>query len=335
MGNKLGWIIAGIGLTVVIVVILMLVVFPSPDKPTRDTRQAGTLDLQAPATPISKLGVNPLGGGNAGDDYAKAVEHYQRNDEDFKRIWQKLADSHKTTLNENELAMCNTLLLRMKPAMGKKEMRYTLVYTPSQLKISAFADGSDDLFRLWEVLECLRTHYERTNQTDKAIKLTQHELVLGWHMMNERARANMVQTGLTIQKHAAQILAENYRQKKDNAKAQAAQNYRDEIAGIDGEYTRKFRFVWTLKRRSDGKQGPNPGDIFNIIENDQDRAWRVEGLLMVGWLKFSEKSNRGNMRAIKNFWQQYSASDDPLLRAAAEISKTATKAQIETWAAGE
>jgi len=60
------------------------------------------------------------------------------------------------------------------------------------------------------------------------------------------------------------------------------------------------------------------GDVFNIIENDEDRMWRVEGLLLLGPLKFRFEKIERNRVKIDQLIDQYKGHGDPLLKAAAQ-----------------
>jgi len=74
MGNKLGWIIAGSIMLVLVVAICWVIFLPPHSDPTADTTKEGALDLKTVEVPVTAvLGSEPKGGGNAADDYKKAV----------------------------------------------------------------------------------------------------------------------------------------------------------------------------------------------------------------------------------------------------------------------
>lgn len=328
MGNKLGWAI-GIGGTILAVVVVVLLLKYSPaDSPTHKTLQEGALDVKAPAMSIGEvLGKTPDGPGNAGDDYAAAVAVWDANRDELQKIYDVLSSTQRH-LTSQELALCNQVYEKLKPAIHKKDMRYTFVHTPKALNVSAFADGVDELMGLNYVLECIAEHYRRTEKPRPVVTVNQHRLVLGWHMMNERARMQMVAAGMDVMEAALMFLETYYPEIGKDTQAEAADEYRSQIALARSAMETKRKIVWTLEARADGKNAPQPGDLFNIIENDQDRTWRVEALLALAVLRHTEKDHRGNMRKINELLDSYAASDDDLLRVAAEVAKTRTKEQI-------
>ncbi len=324
MGNKLGWIIAGVMLAGLIGYILSNFVFPSPSEPTSATMRLGVLDLHAPAKPIETvLGFAPSQDQDAGEDYSAAIAFYNQHREEFEAMFDRLRNDEIATLDLTDLELCRTLLQLLEPAANKKEMAYTFVYTPTDLKVSAFADGATDFERLSNTLQTVAEHYKRTNQLAESVKPAQALFIMGWHMMNERRRYQIVASGMDYQNVAIQILQEAYRNADDAEKLQAAESYLSELVFAHKLTTDKQSIVWTFD--------PKPGDIFNIIENDKDRTWRIEGTLALGMLKLRQKGNRGNMRKIEQLFTTTQAGDDEIIRAAGKVAQSCTSDQITSW----
>ncbi len=93
--------------------------------------------------------------------------------------------------------------------------------------------------------------------------------------------------------------------------------YRDAVRRVQQAYREKTKIVWNTK--------PSPGDIFYIIENDEDRVWRVQGLLTLGLIRFTALGSRGDKRRIEQLVKKHSAGNDPYLAAAAKAAQNFTK----------
>lgn len=322
MGNKLGWILAGVLLLGLIGYLVFTMVLPSPDRPTPATTRSGVLDLQGPKTPLADaLGHEPTRDGNAGDDYAAAAAYYNQNQAQFEAMFERLNSAVDTTLEVTDLELGRQLLQKMAPAVHKKNLAYTFVHTPKELKVSAFADGKEDFEKLSRALQCLLEYYDREKQPAKGVEPAKAMFMMGWHLMNERARFDLVAAGMEYQEAAGLFLLKAYKETGQGDKLEAMENYLDELKRAHGRTTAKQRIMWT--------HNPKAGDIFNIIENDKDRTWRIEGTLALGILKFRQKGHRGNMRKMEKIWAEAQGSDDELLRAAAKVAKNCAKEQIE------
>lgn len=324
MGNKLGWIIAGLLVALLVVYLLLTVVFPSPDDPTADTKQPGILDLLAPRTPVAEaMGEEPIRDADAGDDYAAAVAFYRKHAADFEAMHALLENDENALLDISRMELCRTILKTLAPAAKKRTMTYTFVHTPTALKVSAFPDGAKDFEHLADVLECLIEHYRRTKQLGQAIEPARVLFWMGWHLMNERARFFLVASGMEYQNAAGETLLEAYKNAGDAKKLEAMENYLSELRTAHQLTMAKQKIVWNYNAHA--------GDVFHIVENDKDRAWRVEGTLALGVLKFRQKGHRGNLRKIDQLLEAARTDPEELIRAAAEVARSCTAEEITRW----
>jgi hypothetical protein len=327
MGNKLGWIIAT-GLAVALIAFVLVRVFvPSVTPPTQATTQPGALELISPGGDIQAIiGYVPKAPGNAGDDYAKALHYYKENADDFREGSELVENQPKGLLRAYQLDRFENLAKLLAPGSLKKDMQFTFVHTPQKLKVTARADGGADLQDLADAMDSLCVHYYRDGKINQAISAGLCQFVLGWQMMNERRRADIVARGMDIQLRSCQRLAVCYRKKGDKSKARAAREHVAELEKATKQFAEKFRIVWATKA--------NPGDIFNIIDNDADQTWQLEATLALGVLKFTAKGQAGDMDALEKHLAKAEASDDKLIRAAAKVARECTKPQIQSWAVG-
>jgi len=123
---------------------------------------------------------------------------------------------------------------------------------------------------------------------------------------------------------ALESLEYAYGQKKQTDQVKTCAAYRKELAAAYDVLYTKMSVLWK-------PEGSIPGDAYNIIENDKDRACRVDAILVLGIQKITAKGHRGNDRIREEFLEQYSKSNDDLVRAAAESARSCTKTQIEEW----
>ena len=125
MGNRLGWILAGIFGTFVIIVLVKVLFFPSPTDPTRATLGPGMLTLQKPAEPLTTLLPSaPDGEGNAADDYRRALKSYEKNNEAiqamFKHYNALMKDEYRLT--DDDVALLNLVAKPIAAGAAKKDM---------------------------------------------------------------------------------------------------------------------------------------------------------------------------------------------------------------------
>ena len=315
MGNKLGWILAGVLLAALIIVIVLVALIPKwqRSKPTRATLAKGFMELMTvKESPAVVLGAEPDGAGNAGDDYQKAVELYK-------------ANSTKLEFADDAGEMVDLLKqIHAHVAAGAKKakMEYSFIHTPKKFVIGYRHEPAVELQKLSHALELLGKHYLDKQQYTEAEKVYKDELVLGWHMVKERSRAHMVQAGINVQFLALKGLNDRYsaRENEDQQLFQKLQTYSDALEPLERAYGEKTRVVYSRK--------PEPGDIFNIVENDKDRAWRVQAILVAGIVRFTA-AKEGDVNYANELIKKYVTSSDPFEQAAAVAAREATEQDFE------
>ena len=89
---------------------------------------------------------------------------------------------------------------------------------------------------------------------------------------------------------------------------------------------KKFSIVWSIVPHP-----PHPGDVFNVVENDKDRTWRVEALLVCGVIRLAAREE-GDIQAANKLVEKSCSSPDEFERAAAEAAKKMTRQDLESVA---
>jgi len=319
MGSKLGWLLAGLLVVGVVGIILVMAVFPSASPATAATLREGVLDLHTVGPPTAVLGREPTGAGNAADDYKKAIDLYNANIDVIKRgtIDRGKIARGQASLDRRTMKILTDIAARVADGAQKKEMKYTLVHTPKKFQVGYFYEPADALRNISAAVTLLATQHYARKEYDEARKALQDAFVIGWHMMNERSRMDLVRIGLGIQRDAVAGLVTLYEKWPDEGggeKISALSDYDRQLRRLGDSYDDKRRVIWVL-----GK-GASPGDVFNIIENDEDRACRVQALLYLGVLRFTA-ATRGDRRKTRKLIDKYAASDDLIEKAAAVAAR--------------
>ncbi len=321
MGNRLGWILAIIFGVVVIGVLVKSLAFPPPTPPTRATLAPEMLTLQKPLEPLTAiLPAEPAGAGNAADDYRLAWKLYDQNKEAMQKIFEHENDVYldKYHLTDEEVALLNLIARPIAAGAAKKEMTY---YSPEKMDIPYWSAEAEQFQSLAEVPRMLFVHYvgKGPEGYPAAEKCMFDILAMSHHLIVERARIDIVRTGIGLQKNACELLEILYDKWKKPERLKAVRNYRTGLRDISGIYTDLYGVIWSLKRRQSGTFGPHPGDIFNLVANHADRAIRVDAILGLGMVKLTCGS-RGDHKRVRELIDEKLNSDDPIEKAAAKCA---------------
>jgi len=89
---------------------------------------------------------------------------------------------------------------------------------------------------------------------------------------------------------------------------------------------------WNPKEKLVRRLGPlsKPGDLWNLAEHDEDRAWRIEGVMWLGVAKWTEVSEGPERRAIQKFLQKKATSPDAVMAKRAKIAADFTRMDVRT-----
>ncbi|GEM_PF-1140061 len=335
MGNKTGWIVGGILLAAVLIFLMLFVFSPLPSSPYL-TNEPGFMELKVPLTPLNAIIPGaPTGPGNAADDYAKALTFYKQHATDIDNT-ADIAPFNAATAASNPWAnpdfkACLDLADIVAEGAKKAEFRYTFVMTPKKLKPYFQVDFARELYQIsLGSSQCYMVHMDR-KEYPKAEKRMQDLFILGWHMFNERALADMSMQGLDIMVVGVQRLQELYNVWPDSPKdrLRSLREYENELLGIREYDKQKKRLLWDSLPlgRSTGDQF-YPGDVLAMAEKEQDHAWKVQAILTLGPMKY-RAVGRGDIKETLGLIRKYLRSEDPLIKAAAECSNEMTRDQYQ------
>ncbi len=351
VGSSKGWLIAaGIFAVFVLMVLVnvMPILFGIRSEPTGATRPS-EIALWDLSTPLSSVVAEvPVGAGNAGEDYFRALRIMRDNKEDLRKLGieldigehdaRNLVRYNRDEKTQAELAVeieemaipfpesANEILAHVASGADKGEMVYMLKYTPAKLQVARPLDAVEEFWDLADLLLDIGAYYRARGEYDKAQAVIEDVCVMGWHMFNERGNVGLMAKGLFIQEEAGLELQYLYLELEDEAKRAMAEAYTRAAKALGGELKAKGKILDPPQKKGGKPVIAKAGDVFNIVENDKDRAWRAEGILTLGVLKaqMSGVLPRTDERAVRELIEEYLGSDDPLLRAAAQAARDFT-----------
>jgi hypothetical protein len=301
-----------------IVVVVFVLMPEGPTPPTDATTTPGRLEKKTIAVSPEKIvGSLPNGGGNAGEEYFQAAQRYY----DDKQLLIDTFGNGIENPSAEGLAAFEAIHALAAKGAGKKEMRYTTVFRDKTFKMTHRLKGALDLQRVGTILDKLAQHYFAVGKKQQAREVWTHEFILGMHMINERSRPHMVTSGIGNQREAIKGLAKLARDAGDEKTVETMQGYLDELNDLSAFFRMKLGFIWKAKPQD------YAGDVFNIAENDQDRAWQAEAVLFLGVLKFTQ-GHKPDLEYIDTLIKKHLASDDPYIRTAAEAAEAFTRKEF-------
>lgn len=324
MGSRLGWMLALIFAAFVITAIVVVVLFPSPTPPTRATTAAGMLTCQQPRKPISLvIGTTPEGKGDAGDDYWNALQLYDANAPALKEIARHYTQIARGEyrLRASEVDLLRQVAEPIAAGAGRGRMSYYFRLTPKKMGMPYYPAEAGKFQNLAGVPQLLAAHYAASGQESypQAEKCLFDMLVLGWHLMGERARMDLVGTGVGLQQAACELLAGLYGKWNRPERLEAVRQYKDGLWDLGSIYSDLREVIWQSTHQQGAAPGPHPGDIFNLAENHADRAVRAEATLALGVVKLTV-TTRGDRRYVKKLIAAKLGSEDAIERVAAECA---------------
>ena len=280
--------------------------------------------IEVTLSPAALLGgTEPNAPGNAADDYRKAIEVCKANADRIADAMDRMDEisAGKYKLSPSVMKTLETILDHVSAGAAKREMQFT---TPQDLAVRYADDRAARLARVSEALVLLVNAYYSAKDYERLEKTLRAKLVLGWHMAGEHVRATMCLQGLEIQTQAAGAMRVLYGkwEKEDRAAVlKAAGEYEAAVRTAARAYRVKFSQVW--------KAMPQPEDVFAVLEADKDRAWRVEGLLLCGVIRFTRTEDAAVQKAAAKFLETHADDKDPFVKAAAAAAAGLTKKAFE------
>lgn len=317
-GNKLGWILAGAMVVLMVLTIGVAYVISSKQtSPTIFTQDEVMLaELQLPVDPKGLL-PEQTQDGDARDVYWRAIGDYAQNANEYERL--------ATTFD-------------MKTALGMEGVgamleaapygRATLFDGKAEAAVGyGTRPGVGALHKVGGVCARIGTEYARLKSFPEAKRYLNATYVLGYHLYTQRMSRLQLSAGLGLMAHSATVLkqiASAEGNKEEAAKYERfvsgyQQYYKDHIEPMERVITSVDPTV----------QSEHVGDVFVIVDKSAERVWRVEGALKLGMYKYNTNT-AGDRRAAIRKVKSLLADPDPAIAAAALAAKELTLEQYRT-----
>lgn len=335
MGTKTGWIIATLIVVGVAIAAMAVIFFPPVSGPS-ETRSPAMLEMGTVYVPLVRaIGREPTIDGDAGPDYQRAIEIHMNNSPDIEAVgngdhWDDLvgADNAWTDPGLKKIKEIHAIVAG---AAKKKWMKYTFAFTDKELAFGFHHQAPEKFWKLAVSLRMLADMLAAKGRYAEAAEVIKDILIMGRHMYDEHAVAYMGLTGLEVQEYAAKALQKLYRTWKEAPKEAAGflQKYETEVGPILNMYRKKKEILWDNIPKNNEAGDPKlaPGDVFNILEHDQDPAWRVQAVIALGALKF-RVAGRGDRKYAFRLIRQCLQSKEPAIAAAAKVADSLTREQF-------
>jgi len=323
--NKItGLIFGGVMALIVGGVLIKVLVFPSTEVPTFETSKAGFMDvIEVGAKITDVLGAAPSGAGNAAEHYARAVEVFFANQnillDAAADLGQGKADDHADALKTLE-----TIRVHIGDGAKQASMNYLAAHASGKLQVSKRQDNVERLGQTIDSLSILGDYYMQNQRLKDANAMYRDMLVAGWHMVQAHSHMHMTLYGQDIQATALSGMSKSL-EKTENKDADYEQRaplyaYLNALNEFKSKYEEKSMVFHKPRLVA--------GDIWNIAENDKDRAWRVQAILGMGMIRFTHDTSRTNTARNNAMIEKFLKSSDPVEKLAAQAAKAFTKPEF-------
>ena len=331
MGKALSWVLAGMFGAFALIMIVKYAFYPSPTSPSL-TGRSEMLSFQRPEEPLALvIGAEPAAAGDAGGDYRLAMDVYSENTQAIDEMIERARDGDlargEYRYTPEQLALLGKAADHVADAAAKRKMSFYFRLTPKEIKRPYFAIEADRFQELYDTLYALAIHHVFVGgeqEYPRAEKCLFHALVMGRHMVDERARLDIVNQGLVIQESACDTLISLYRLWKKPDRVDAVKAYKGGLLEITSQYTALQGVIWGIESLW---RCPHPGDVFNLAANHEDRAIRVEAIVVLGIIRHGQ-IGRGDQRIVRKLIDQKLRSSDELEAAAAEAADEMTRKDL-------
>jgi hypothetical protein len=250
----------------------------------------------------------PSGDGNAGEDYKQAVdivsplfEKALEENPEFSRTildqtaadigtWMnpKVGKAQNKPVNPEGLQVMERIAACVAQGAAKKEMKYP--FNLAKMEVTYNLPEAKYLHVVSQALGDY-AHYQNLvlKKPEEAQKILFNRFIMGWHMSRDRVFPYFVLAGFDIQISSCQGLGnpDGLYAKWPGHKGQVekVKAYISAANDVKSFFNSKSKFLFSNFARVDAP--PNPGDLFNVVQNDKDPCWRIQGIFALGMLKFS------------------------------------------------
>jgi len=296
-----------------------------PTRPTGATTGAGTLDVQAPESPVTLvLAAEPGGAGDAGDDYHRAFTLYKQDRAEIDELKNRYLDMVRKRFvpTPADLKLLQPVADALAAGAAKKDMTYCFRLGPKRIQVPYIPPESGMFQDTCDVQKFLATYHVSQGEEHypQAEKLLRERFTAGWHLMRERARLGIVRRGFGLQRDSCALLRQLYQRWGKADRDREVRRYVDEL-DVAAKVYRDLEYVvlW--------HNPPHPGDVFNLAENHADPAVRRHATVVLGVVKLT-CTRYGDKRYVAKLIDEKLRSPDAIESEAARCAKAFDQAAL-------
>jgi hypothetical protein len=182
----------------------------------------------------------------------------------------------------------------------------------------------DTLYTMGQVASKAATSMRSDKKRDEALKASRAVLIFGDRLFNQGGYVAYKSAGLGCVSEGLAGLEAYYSERffPDAGKEAAAKELYESY--------RKQTESWNKKEKLVRRIPPlDPGDLWNLAEHDEDRAWRADGLMWLGVAKWTNASG-AQRSAIQKYLESKMASADPLTAQRAKLAAEFKREDVRT-----
>jgi hypothetical protein len=306
---------------IVIVVVAMLVLGrgKSVGAPTDETAPAVLQKIELKGD-IAKLVTPPP----AEDSGAAAL--YEAAVKEVAAIGDAFIPELKAQPEPSKVAKFKSIIDKMEAA-ADKGLGESLLNFEASMPITPGAEWKirDTLYGMGQLTAKHAMSARADKNQEAAEKSARATLIWGQRLFNNGAFVAYKSAGLGAYSEGLAAFEAHYSERffPDAGKAAAAKELYDAYRASTEAWNKKEKLVRRISPLS------KPGDLWNLAENDQDRAWRLDGLMWLGVAKWTEASGAQRSK-IQTYLEQKSASPDPLIAMRAKQAAALTREDVRT-----
>ena len=316
MDKTTGIVVGAILLLIVGGVILRVVVFPPTDSATRETSRPGFMKLITVDAKITDvLDAAPSGSDDAAKHYAQAIELFAANKDSIVSAAADLGDGNAKS-HADALKTLEDIRGHIGNGAKQASMHYLAKHASGKLQVSKIQDDVERLGQTIDLLDILGDYYLKNKRLKDAEAMYRDMFVAGWHMIEARSHMQMTFYGHAIQISAVNGISKSIERDADKQadfeKRAPLRRYLSVLIEFKSAYEEKALIFHKARLEA--------GDIWNIAENDEDRAWRVQAILGMGLIKHTHPS-KANTARNNAMIEKFLNSSDPMEKMAAQAAK--------------
>ena len=325
MGKKLGWIISGVILLIVILVAGIMLyqklgLSGSVGDPTFETTAAGALEPITMDFDLTPLVPVPAGSG-AEKMYAEAVQEALKVTADPIDFADKAKKAIDPLKNPQYKSIVEKIVQASEMGMDAK---HELLF--SELKVRAATDvPTQELLKgISRLVGNTGLQYVKEGKTQDAVKTYNAQVIFGYRLWKNGVYRAARHAGQGALGEGLGGLALTYKEAKDTPKMELAKELSEKKTALSRKWVKKEQITQRLNECL-------IGDLGNLALNDKDRTWRIQGAMWLGVAQWT--SAGGNQRkAIQNFLKNHAKnSKDPLFAQACKDALAISREDIQRF----